>query len=89
MNSTVTWPQTLQTIIYQNSMGSCQYTHLLLKLSLHPVTSVVLVGCAINVSMLCHHGDVAPLDMTGSLSEAKGMEALDIAQVHAFFSFAS
>ena len=60
MNSTVTQPQTLQTIVYQNSMGSCQYTHLLLQLSSHPVTSVVLVGCAMNVSMLCHHGDEAP-----------------------------
>src|ERR1700676_1806455 len=65
---TVTQPQIFHPIVYRDSMGSYQYTHPLLLLSLHPVTSVVLVRCVVNVFVPCHHGEEAPLDMTASSS---------------------
>ena len=40
---------------------------------LHPVTSVVLVGCIANVFMLCHHGDEAPMIFVHTNPQAKSM----------------
>ena len=34
---------------------------------MHQVTSVVSMGCAVNIFVLRHLGDMAPLDMTLSL----------------------
>ena len=59
--------QTFQTIVYQNFTGSYQYTCLPSPLSLHQATSVVSMGCAVNLFMQCHLGDEVSLDMTASL----------------------
>ena len=89
-NLTATQLQTFYPTIYQNSMGSYQYTHQPLLLSLPPVISVVLVGCAKNRFVLCRHGEEIPLDMTAFLStQIQGMCTLDVAQVWSFFSFVS
>ena len=65
MNLIVT-SQTFQIIIHWNFMGNYQYTHPLSPLSSHQVTSVVSMGCTMNVFMQCHLGDEASLNMTVS-----------------------